>query len=297
MKMRCQEPSDMNALLRWEEGKVDVEREHFRLFHRTISGPVAWVGPRTPVGLRAQFREDLTKDVRDEVRDELWSWCTPQTDDPFFGVDLWHNLAEFALRGDPSGSLRWEFVPCETEHSFVEEVTSLYTVWRNQADSDLQGPPEEVHRKRERRAAFLRDYVTIFAIVDRDPRQTLCRLARLVRLQTGDDPTAQFDIQLMGPSSGEVHMRVGQFEDFDFADAWACAAYEGFVVTKLRRSPRLATPTWSRSEVRNLLRLVDGSLAAEVPSGGLVAETDGPCVRVRFSRPDPKPISRPSFAD
>ncbi len=295
--MRCREPSNLDGMLRWEEGPVDLGSEHFRLFHRSISGgPVAWVGPRSPLGLRVRLREDLAAEVRDEVRDELWSWCTPQADDPFFGVDLWHNLAEFSLRENPSGSVRWELVPCRTERSFVEEVTSLYTVWRKHAYSDLHGSPNEVLRKRARRAAFLRDYVTIFAIGDRDPRQTLCRLARLVRLQTGDDPTAQFDIQLMGTSSGEVHMRVGHFEDFDFADAWACAAYEGIVVTKLQRSSRLATPTWSRAEVRNLLRLVDGSLAAEVPSAGLEAETEGPCVRVRFCQHD-KSVNHPSSAD
>ncbi|MFW5739610.1 MAG: hypothetical protein ACOC1F_04525, partial [Myxococcota bacterium] len=141
-------------------------------------------------------------------------------------------------------------------------------------------------RKHEACAAFLRDYVALFALVGAEPRQAVGRLARLVRLQTGDDPTARFDVRLTAEGLDEFGIRVGSIEDFDFADAWACKPFEGFVITKIPKREDGAL-RWSRGEVRALLRYVDMSLASEVPCAGLMADVQGPSLTVRLCSDEP----------
>lgn len=282
-------PATPDTSLRWEEGDVDHRQEHLLLTHEDVPGrPVALVGPRQPVGLRVRFMPDLPDPVARDVRDELWSWCTPQPDDPWFAADLWFHLVEYALdKHQTPGPIRWSFVPRRStpgsDPPFVEDVTALYRRWVRHAESQLSGPEEEVKRKQAACASFLRDYVALFALVGGEPRQAVGRLARLVRLQTGDDPTARFDVRLVGEEVGDISIRVGHIEDFDFADAWACAPFEGFVITKIGRPGHEdAKLRWSRGEVRALLRYIDMSLASEVPGAGLLAEVEGPILSVRL---------------
>ena len=293
LTMTCTDPATTDFTLRWEEGEVDHRQEHFQLRHSALEDRVvAIVGPREPVGVYVRFMPDLPEHVERDLRDELWSWCTPQSEDPWFAVDLWYNLAEYALDENVGpGTVRWELVPRratpDSEPPFVEDVTALYRTWLRHAGAELSGADEEGRQKQGARAAFLRDYVALFALVGGQPRQTVGRLARLVRLQTGEDPTARFEVRLSGPASGDVPIRVGHIEDFNFADAWACVPYDGFVVTKLQRPGRdQEAPKWRRGEVRALLRHVDTSLASEMPGAGLMAETDGPRLFVRFSAED-----------
>ncbi len=279
--MPHREPSNPD-LLRWEQGPVDPNQEHFRLFHREVPNhPVALVGPRDPGGLLVQFPDDLPASVRNDLRDELWSWCTPPPDDAWFDADLWHNLVEFSLDTQANaGTVRWELVArpslVQQEISFVESMTTLYRTWLEQAALDQ---PDQ----QRNRAAFLRDYVSLSAFLDPNPQRTITRLARLVRLQTGQDPTARYSIRLIGVPGIEVPIRLGHVEDFDFARAWACAPYHAFVLTKLQRpKSRKPPPTWRRNEVRSLLYVVDNSLASEVPCAEMSAEIDGPHLHVRM---------------
>ena len=287
--MICRGPAIPDTFLRWEEGDVDHRREHLLLTHKDVPDrPVALVGPRQPVGLNVRFMPDLSESVSREVRDELWSWCTPQPDDPWFAADLWYHLVEYALDSNQaSGSIRWSFVPRRStpgsDPPFVEDVTALYRMWLRHVESLPSGPEEDVRRRHEVHASFLRDYVALFALVGGEPRLAVGRLARLVRLQTGDDPTARFDVRLVGEEVGDISIRVGHIEDFDFADAWACAPFEGFVITKIEGTGRRdGELKWGRGEVRALLRYIDMCLASEVPWADLMADVEGPSLSVRL---------------
>ncbi len=283
----------MDVTLRWEEGEVDHHLEHFRLHHDEAQNrPVAIVGPREPVGLRVRWMPGLPSSVESDVREELWAWCTSQPQDPWFAADLWYHLAEYALDESPApGPVRWELVPRRaipgSTPPFVEDVTALYRSWVRHAEAELSGTSEEVRLMQEARASFLRDYVALFAVVGGEPRLAVGRLARLVRMQTGEDPSAQYEVRLQGRFMGDIPIRVASIEEFDFADAWACAPYEGFVITKLGSSARdKRHPAWSRGEVRALLRHVDMSLASEAPCTELMAETQGASLNVRLCEED-----------
>lgn len=269
--------SNSEFALRWEEGEVDHRAEHFRLFHRDARGrPAAIVGRRDPVGLIVRFVDDLPPGIVQDLRDELWAWCTPPADDPWFTVDLWHHLAEHAQELEPmSNRIRWELVPRRatpgSEPPFVEDITALFKKWLDQADA----APGDAAR------AFMRDYVTLFA-AGGEPRLIVGRLERFVRLQTGDDPSARFVVHISGPSNQQVPIRVAQLDDLDLADAWVCMPFEALEFTKLSSGRGHKSLRWSHAEVNALLRHIDDSLAAEVACSGLLAEAEGPKLKVRF---------------